>query len=870
MYSNPPMDYPPSYHPWSIPPTYPTNLSFTSPTTSSFPSFPWELFTSYYTHGSSSPKLYLNHGYSPHQQLATTISVSHPHHIIEQQTLNTSTNMDSSYLEATYPFPRLETKYQSHYPEISPLNIIHTQIMLLDPLKFTTNFSLNLSRHEANERSMGDVVAVKDPEATPNHEYSWIHYNLRPQRAQKSLKSPTATAYSKQGQLSVLRIASLLSVKIDKHKRGKRRINIKEKRVSKPKSPATILASSPAKFMTPMAFPALTPPSFLTLFQTNSSIISPETVQLSSSTTSTTTQVSLPMSSTLAKQSDPKPPDIILSSDLSLSFTNPFWQLLDLKHPTLKPPPQFKDGVFHDDADFAISPKPLDPTFDINNSITHPQFPPEPVSVDINDNPFESWEIPVSLKDVLWLQKFSANNVNVKGKLPEIELLKEWKQYLKDMKNWIRATPAEITQTADPPPKTSLLVLCLFEPLIHYHTRKRNMKVIVFQIDTEIATLLHDFKFCKNCFLFSTIWPKLVFLAIDGLCVFPYENDIGSSCGVYLYLHMYYYTFGGIYYAYHVSNYGKELNVATAEFCFWARRDSICAHFDPCYFKRSLMFQHVITDMLIYKNLRHVSLAKYWINEKHNWRFGILTYRAFRRSQNFAYTLKEFVVGVHSFIIGKHICTTFIATKFDNDEIHLVVLSTKNQDMEIWDILQALANEYLHRSLHCFMSFGLLGAYTTSRTHDNASCLIFWERHIKKLSESIQILSNSPPQLPFKSHNAASLQPFSPNLLGWQLALKMLVNESLEKVLPIALKQVVDYEELIINVCETVHEDNMNKLFDVHVHIETYVPPQFGIRGNGKHLVVGGYGRNVAASKYSNWCLISKKKNSVQHVMQAV
>ncbi|XP_058738645.1 uncharacterized protein LOC131610657 [Vicia villosa] len=38
----------------------------TSPITPSFPSFPWELFTPYYTHASSSPKLYLNHGYSPH------------------------------------------------------------------------------------------------------------------------------------------------------------------------------------------------------------------------------------------------------------------------------------------------------------------------------------------------------------------------------------------------------------------------------------------------------------------------------------------------------------------------------------------------------------------------------------------------------------------------------------------------------------------------------------------------------------------------------------------------------------------------------------------------------------------------------------
>lgn len=141
---------------------------------------------------------------------------------------------------------------------------------------------------------------------------------------------------------------------------------------------------------------------------------------------------------------------------------------------------------------------------------------------------------------------------------------------------------------------------------------------------------------------------------------------------------------------------------------------------------------------------------------------------------------------------------------------------------------------------------------------------MFWERHIKRLSQSIQILSNSAPQLLFKSHNAASLQPLLSNLPVWQLALKRLVNDSLEKVLPIALKERVGSEELIVNtlvtgnseelnVSESMSEDNMSKIFDVHVHIETYVPPQFGIRGNGEHLAVGGYGRNVAAAKYSDW-----------------
>jgi len=132
---------------------------------------------------------------------------------------------------------------------------------------------------------------------------------------------------------------------------------------------------------------------------------------------------------------------------------------------------------------------------------------------------------------------------------------------------------------------------------------------------------------------------------------------------------------------------------------------------------------------------------------------------------------------------------------------------------------------------------------------------------MKRLSESIQILSNLAPQLLFKS--AASVLPLAPNFQVSQPALQMLVNDSVGKVLPIALKERVDSKELAITTLvnleelniydETMSEENMSKFFDVHVHIETYVPPQFGIQENGAHLAVAGYGRNVAAAKYSDW-----------------
>jgi hypothetical protein len=137
---------------------------------------------------------------------------------------------------------------------------------------------------------------------------------------------------------------------------------------------------------------------------------------------------------------------------------------------------------------------------------------------------------------------------------------------------------------------------------------------------------------------------------------------------------------------------------------------------------------------------------------------------------------------------------------------------------------------------------------------------------MKRLSESVQILSNLAPQLLFKSNNAASLLPLLPTFPVLQPALRVLVDDSVGKILPIALKERVDSVELAVttlvsgnleelNVCdsETINEEKMSKFFNVHVHIETYVPPQFGIWGNGAHLAVGGYGRNIAAAKYSDW-----------------
>ncbi|KAE9589025.1 hypothetical protein Lal_00000050 [Lupinus albus] len=162
------------------------------------------------------------------------------------------------------------------------------------------------------------------------------------------------------------------------------------------------------------------------------------------------------------------------------------------------------------------------------------------------------------------------------------------------------------------------------------------------------------------------------------------------------------------------------------------------------------------------------------------------------------------------------------------------------------------------------------GAYTTSRTHNNASCLLFWDRHITRLSHSIHILSILAPQLLFKTNHY-----HSPILLPSN-ALQLLVNDSMCKVLPIALKDKTDCEELAIttlvtasleelNACQDVDEESLSKILHVHVHVESYVPLAFGTPGNGAHLALAGYGRHVATAKYSDWVRIRKTLEKLRH-----
>ncbi|OWM70148.1 uncharacterized protein LOC116194509 [Punica granatum] len=112
--------------------------------------------------------------------------------------------------------------------------------------------------------------------------------------------------------------------------------------------------------------------------------------------------------------------------------------------------------------------------------------------------------------------------------------------------------------------------------------------------------------------------------------------------------------------------------------------------------------------------------------------------------------------------------------------------------------------------------------YTTTRTHNNASCVS--------------------PQ-------------FDP-------IIRCLVNESMSKVTPVVTKDtnIAHDWAITILICGntdkltgtvTLDEEKLSKALDVYIHVGSYIPMIFGT--NGAQLALVGRGRIIAAAKHSDW-----------------
>ncbi|CAI9091004.1 OLC1v1025920C1 [Oldenlandia corymbosa var. corymbosa] len=162
------------------------------------------------------------------------------------------------------------------------------------------------------------------------------------------------------------------------------------------------------------------------------------------------------------------------------------------------------------------------------------------------------------------------------------------------------------------------------------------------------------------------------------------------------------------------------------------------------------------------------------------------------------------------------------------------------------------------------------GAYTTTRTHHNGAEILFWERHLSRLSNSMKLLLRAKPELLFKTREPVI--PFVDSMaksFSWDSLISGLVNDYMGKALSYVTKERCFQEEMSITtlVCgnldvleedDDLDEERIARAFDVYLHFGRYVPRVFGADRHGNRLAVVGHGRDVANAKYSDWVRLRK------------
>lgn len=164
------------------------------------------------------------------------------------------------------------------------------------------------------------------------------------------------------------------------------------------------------------------------------------------------------------------------------------------------------------------------------------------------------------------------------------------------------------------------------------------------------------------------------------------------------------------------------------------------------------------------------------------------------------------------------------------------------------------------------------GAYTTTRTHRNCSEILFWDRHLQRLTNSFKLLLKSNPKFLFEKpeNNEGLFLELSNRAITWDSEIRCLVNGLMSKVMPFVLNEWESEEEIAITILVSGNSKTLSCLedgfderrvadvLDVHVHVGSYVSPVFGVGGNGARLAVVGRGRDLGNAKYSEWVRLRK------------
>ncbi|KAL7109485.1 hypothetical protein ACP275_06G178200 [Erythranthe tilingii] len=158
------------------------------------------------------------------------------------------------------------------------------------------------------------------------------------------------------------------------------------------------------------------------------------------------------------------------------------------------------------------------------------------------------------------------------------------------------------------------------------------------------------------------------------------------------------------------------------------------------------------------------------------------------------------------------------------------------------------------------------GAYTTTRTHNNGTELLFWERHLDRLSNSFKLLLKHNPKLLSKTPDFE----LSNRAMMWDSAIRSLVDDSMRKAMPFFVNERRFGEEMAITALLSGNSENLDMSeggfgeektsegLDLYFHVGRYVLPVFGLGENAARLAVVGRGRDFANAKYSDWVRLRK------------
>ncbi|XP_051116315.1 uncharacterized protein LOC127241349 [Andrographis paniculata] len=162
------------------------------------------------------------------------------------------------------------------------------------------------------------------------------------------------------------------------------------------------------------------------------------------------------------------------------------------------------------------------------------------------------------------------------------------------------------------------------------------------------------------------------------------------------------------------------------------------------------------------------------------------------------------------------------------------------------------------------------GAYTTFRTvtFGKGPCLMLWEKHMCRLSNSFKLLLKENPNLLFGNTGGPTspIWRFPTGTVAWDSVVPSLVYDCLKKAICYLSKERIT-EELSITTLVGGHFENPDEMrvileegriceaIDVYMHIGQYAP----VREDPARLAVVGRRREYAEAKYSDWVRVRKR-----------